>query len=97
MDKTPFDDEINNLETRIGVAGTELGILKKKRAEYFCPYKVGQILVNKKGQRVEITAILSGWSFPDYKLKGQHILKSGERSQITRTLYDWDDWKPDNL
>lgn len=96
MDKTPFDDEIDRLETRIGTAETELVILKRKRAEYLCPYKLGQILVSKKGQRAEVTAIFPGWSWSvGYELKGRYILKNGKPGLVIHKLYEWDDWKPE--
>ena len=94
MTETPFDKEIYVLETRIGVVETQLAILRQKRAEYLCPFKVGQQLVSSSGKQVMVVEIQwprSPWR--DYILIGRDILKSGNLGKVPRRLYSWHGWK----
>uniref|UniRef100_A0A6M3J554 Uncharacterized protein n=1 Tax=viral metagenome TaxID=1070528 RepID=A0A6M3J554_9ZZZZ len=89
---SPYDTEIKQLEAERDRIGAELSEAKQRRAEFLCPYKVGDILEDKKGKQAKVVEIKSGWS--DYTVNLCHILKSGKTGLVTHTLYDWDGWKP---
>jgi len=91
MKPTPYDTEITKLEEELTRVGTELKEAKNKRAAFVCPFKVGQILIGKKGRRVRLEAILPGYD-DGYKLIGRFILKNGADGKEEHELYSWDKW-----
>jgi len=89
---TPYDNEIAKLETDIGNLKEELSVLRQRRVNFLCPFKIGVTLVNNKGKKAEVTGIYPSFG-KDYRIKGRYILKNGGLGLAIHTLYDWDGWK----
>lgn len=85
-----YDSEITELEGQIEAFEHRLGVVKQLKAEALCPHKVGDEIVNKKGdRRAKITAIRSDWD--DYKMLGYWFKKDGTLGTQLRQLY-WLEW-----
>jgi hypothetical protein len=81
--KTPFDDAIESLEK-------ELADITQKRAEYICPFKVGDVLVNKYGKVAKVLRIYPGYA--GYRMNGEYRRKNGTYGRVGE-LSGWADWK----
>lgn len=71
-----------------GLAKSELRL---ELANLMCPFKVGDIIVNDKGKKFYIDAILGGGEFQDaYNLIGARVKKNGEPYNEKNRIYSWD-------
>ena len=87
---TPYDNEIKLLETRLQETEDELTVLRTRRANFLCPYKVGDIITNLKGDKqAQITRITERYG--EYGMRGKLKLKNGF-STHERELWFFD-WK----
>ena len=92
MKESPYDNEIKKLEEEQKRIGAELSEANQRKADFLCPYKVGDILVDKKGRQARVAKIYPGYM--GYHVKLQYILKSGKEGLVTHKLYVLDGWKP---
>jgi len=107
-DMTPLEinQEVAALEGQRGKIVARLYSLRLRLALDACPYRVGEILVNRHGQRARINHITSASQYsvgPLYSLRGVYLKKDGAparnpgrdntRSRICR-FDSWDKWKP---
>lgn len=69
--------EIAELDLQIKFLGTQRGQKRTELAALFCPFKVGDILVNEKGQRAQITSIAPGYFSDGYKMTGAYYKRDG--------------------
>ena len=100
MEKTKFDDRIEELDAQISVLDKERTDLYQQRAKVLCPFKVSDILVNVKGKRVKVVTIKPGHAIrwyslcpgSGYQLVARNILENGRECGTLHTLYVWDDW-----
>lgn len=63
-------------------------------AEINCPFKPGDRIINKKGERAEVAAI-GHWSNLRYKIKIKKIRKDGQLFANEITAWESDQWKLD--
>jgi len=92
MKESPYDNEIKKLEEEQKRIGAELSEANQRKADFLCPHKVGDILVDKKGRQAKVSRIYAGWG--DYCMKLRYILKSGALGTQSHEFYDFDEWKP---
>ncbi len=93
MKQTPFDTDIVATEKVERDVRSRLNQLLQERAEYLCPFKVGQQLVNKRGKKAVITRIGSEGYGDGYRLTGRSLKANGKPGAKERRLYEWDGWK----
>lgn len=93
--KTEYDDKIAELEHRIEELKEELNHVKQLKAEFICPYKIGQIMIGRRKQRAQITEVKPSLRLRGYETWGRNILKDGSSGVVIRELYD--DWKPEEV
>ena len=94
MKQSPYDNEIKKLEEERGRIRSELREAKDKRANFLCPFKVGDSLINKNNKKAVVKRIYDGYS--DYTMNVSMIRKDGTQGRIARA-YDWDDWKKEEI
>lgn len=87
--------EVKRLEDRRGEIGNQIGEISQNLATLICPYSVGDVLVNKKGERARIKRIrYSGFEFGcGYLLNGVYIKKDGSDGIRRCHFYGTDAWK----
>ncbi len=64
--------------------------LNQKRAEFLCPFRPGDTLINTNGKKAVISAIIPSWGLPI--IRGKIIRKDGKPSEIVRELWGRE-WK----
>ena len=80
------------LEKEIVKRKQHLHVLQQSRAEFLCPYRIGQVVQDTRGHRAVVTGIYALLFGDGYELEGRYLLKSGKKSDKTRTLHWFDDW-----
>ncbi len=90
MKQSPYDGEIKKLEEERGRIGGELVEAKNKRANFLCPFKVGDSLTSGKTKRGVVVSIYASWS--SYVMDVSLLRKDGTQGRIAR-VYDWEDWE----
>jgi hypothetical protein len=95
MKETPFDKEIEQAQNARKEAQTCLDSLLQRKAEYLCPFKVGDTLVSEKGRKVVVTRIMDHYLLCGYRLFGKLTLASGKVSDSQHELWqaEWDNAK----
>ena len=93
MKDSPFNKRIAELEDEITVRETELKDLRQQRADYYCPFKVGDVLIDRHGKKCVLTRISAGYFGDGYRLRGRNIKKDGALGLRVNSLYDWDEWR----
>jgi hypothetical protein len=76
-------EELNRVNARVNELKLALAIAQ-------CPYKIGDIVVNKKGKRARITEITTGYQ--TYQLIGATIRKDGSDGAVGMLAW-WQEWK----
>ena len=97
MKQTPFDTDIEVAEKIANDTKNSLAQLKRERAEYLCPFRVGQQLVNNRGKKAVITLIGSEDFGNGYRLTGQVLKSNGKLGVREGRLCEWDGWKEEAL
>jgi prepilin-type N-terminal cleavage/methylation domain-containing protein len=118
ISKNPEDmmpDEINTeismLETQRAQINARLGALRLRLALDACPYQVGEVLVNRQGERARIDEVFAPQNIltrdRGYAMRGVYLKKDGTPAMNpgrdnTRPrscpFSTWDDWKrPDGF
>jgi len=87
-----LDKQIKALEEQIDELREKLKNLKQEKAELLCPYRVGEILVDKHGRQAKLATIIPS-SWQDYEMIGTFLKKDGTEGKRTGELYSWDGWK----
>lgn len=90
MNPTPYDEAIKRKTQEMKAIQSTLNDLNQSRAEYLCPFKVGEILRDAQNQpRARIDRI--GHHYGPYMLFVRPILKSGTEGKVIHELYraDW--------
>ena len=89
--QSQYDAEIGELENLITKQRERLHLLKQKRAEETCQFKVGDKVINKRGQKGEVINIRDAWG------EGVAILglykKDGTMGLRTSKTYSWESWR----
>ena len=106
-DMTPaeINAEIEDLEEQRGTISGRLGALRLRLALDACPYQVGEILVNRNGDRSRIVEIYASRNVSisqGYAMRGFYLKKDGSpamnpgrdntRPRICE-FYEYEDWK----
>ena len=95
MTPTEINAEILQLEEQRADIVARLGALRLYCARNVCPYRTGEVLVNKGGQRAvvkEIYARPPGYG-DAYGMRGTYLLKNGTEGKRACHFYEWNDWK----
>jgi len=105
-DMTPQEikTEIAELESQIGTRQARRGALRLRLALDACPYQVGEVLVNRQGERGRIDEICASQSVlhEGYAMRGVYLKKDGTVAMNpgrdntrprTCGFYNWEDWK----
>ena len=87
-----LDEQIRALEEQIDELSEKLKNLKREKAMLLCPYRIGEILVDRHGRQARLINILSS-SWQDYRMVGVFLKKDGTEGKRTGELYPWDGWK----
>ena len=87
---TEYDNEITQLEHDIKSLQERLYELRKKRANFLCPFTIGQRVKNKTGEVAIVTGIRAGWG--GYEMVGRYLRKNGEPGKSVRELYSFGEW-----
>jgi len=86
---TEYDAKIAELER----AETELRLqrraLEQLRAESLCPFKIGEVLTDKRGVRAILKRIYVNYN--GYAMDAARLRKDGSEGRMMR-LNDWDNW-----
>ena len=90
MKESPYDAEIKKLEEEEDRIGSELREAEDKRANFLCPFKLGDSLINKNNKNAVVVRIYAGYS--DYEMNVSMIRKDGTQGRIAKA-YKWDNWK----
>ena len=88
--ESPYDAEIKKLEEEEDRIGSELREAEDKRANFLCPFKVGDSIINRKNKKAVVVRIYASYS--DYAMNISMIRKDGTQGRIARA-YDWDNWE----
>ena len=89
-----LDEKIAIVEIALDRARGELAELRRRRVALVCPYSVGDIMVNQRGERGRITAINYADNNKGYGLLGRKVKKDGANSEYNQYFnYSWDNWK----
>jgi len=105
-DMTPqeINAAIAELESQIGTRQVRHGALRLRLALDPCPYQVGEVLVNRQGERGRIDEIYASQSVlhEGYAMRGVYLKKDGtpqmnpgrdnQRPRLC-PFYSWEDWK----
>ena len=91
---TPYDAEIAQLEADLKRLHNELGILNQRKADFLCPYEIGQVMVDERSKRAKITNISLDWG-GNYRLTAHYVLKDGTIGKQPHRLYNFGGWKPE--
>ncbi len=86
-----YDKEIDRLTDEIASRRKKLVELQQKRAEYYCPFKLGDILFDNKGRKAKLSKITPN-NFDKYTLHAHYLKKDGAPKQIESRLWQWDGW-----
>ena len=92
MKDSPFNQRIAELDDEITAREMVLRDLKQQRAEYHCPFKLGDILVDKNNRKCRLAQISPDY-YDGYTLKGRYLKKDGTPGQRAKSLWDWDEWQ----
>ena len=90
MKESPYDAEIKKLEEEEDRIIGELREAENKRANFLCPFKVGDSLINRNNKKAVVMRIYNRYS--GYAMNVSMIRKDGTQGRIARA-YEWDDWK----
>jgi len=103
MTPTEINAEINDLEEQRGHISERLGALRFRLALDACPYQVGDVLVNRMGERARVDQIGPGEYFRGvYRLFGVYLKADGTPARNpgrdntrprTCRFNSWEDWK----
>lgn len=98
MTTVELADEIHRLVIKHREYEDRIGDLRKIQALQACPFKVGEILVDKKGQRAVIRNIgpHSWWGGDGYGMTGVYLKKDGTEGKRRCQFYNWDKWKKES-
>ena len=88
--ESPFDQEIGELKHQMEGLRERLRSLEQSRANYLSPFEVGDLMVNKKGEKAIITSIHH--SYDSFSLHGDRLRKDGSQGRNMK-IYAWDGWK----
>lgn len=87
---TPFDQEIEDIENQRTDLYKRLSFLRQSRAEYLCPFKVGDLMVHSEREKAIITSISEDYF--SYELRANRLRKDGTEGRIIK-LYRFEGWK----
>lgn len=91
--ESPYDKEVSILKKSIEEIEIKLAKVEQRRADYLCPYKVGQMLVNSKGRQAKIVVIKPArWNDKGYDLTGYYVLANGTLGKVRHELYSFEGW-----
>ena len=91
--KNILNKEIEILEQEIDVIRKDMNAIRDEIAKLNCPYKIGEIIYNKKtGKKCRIVEITAQYDDDDYRLMVHVFLKNDKESGHTSMLwaYGWD-------
>jgi len=89
--KTEYDDKIAEIKEQEYQLCQQREGLEQLRAELLCPFKVGDVLTDKKGSKAVLKRIsASSWS-RGYSMFGARLRKDNSEGRIAE-LYEWNEW-----
>ena len=90
---TEYDAQIAELITQEEKLCQQREGLEQLRAEQLCPFKVGDVLIDRRGHKAVVKAIFApSWQSEGYAMRGAMLRKDGSEGRIAK-LYIWDKWK----
>ena len=90
---TEYDDKIAELITQEEALRLERLGLEFLRALALCPFKVGDVLIDRRGHKAVLKEIsASSWQPESYAMRGAMLRKDGSEGRIAK-LDIWAEWE----
>ena len=84
-----IDKEMSELTDSRREVRTQIAVMN-------CPFKVGDVLINRRDARAVLVRITWWGSATNYQMHGFKLKNNGDRYKLGMILYQSDNWRPAN-